>query len=144
MSTTCIRKVDNSDPLIQLMLKDMDKECLPGCPDPEVGTGTWWVVLDKKQPVGYACIRESLRMLGWGYMSRAGVIPAYRGQGLQKRLIQTRLSYAKKAGWEGVVTDTSKDNVASSNSLIACGFRLYRPKFLWSFENALYWRKELS
>jgi predicted acetyltransferase len=137
-----IERVDNKDPMIQFLLRDMDKECFPsvGEASPQVDSGVWWIARDGKMPVGYACLRPSKQLSNWGYLSRAGVTAAYRGQGLQKRLIRVRLAYARAMGWEGVVTDTAKDNVASSNSLIASGFRLFRPRVAWSFDSALYWR----
>lgn len=141
-----VRRVDNTDPLVQLALREMDKECFDAKKDasPSVETGTWWVAYDGKAPAGYCCLRESQSQPGWGYMSRAGVVEKYRGRGLQKRMIKTRLTHAKKLKMKGVVSDTAKYNVASSNSLIACGFKLYRPEWPWSFESALYWRVPLT
>jgi len=46
---------------------------------------------------------------------------------------------AKKLGWSWVITDTT-NNPASANSLISCGFKIYRPGNPWSFRNAIYWK----
>lgn len=137
-----IKKVDNNDPLIQLMLKDMDKECFPseGEAPPMVESGDWWVALDGKTPVAYACLRPSKQRPGWGYLSRAGVIESHRGKGLQRRLITTRIQHAKRENYYGLVTDTVKMNVNSSNNLIRSGFTLFRPAEPWSFDSALYWQ----
>jgi predicted acetyltransferase len=79
-----------------------------------------------------------------GYLCRAGVLaPKFRGRGLQKLMIQKRVTYARRRKWSVVVTDTH-ENLASANSLIACGFRLYAPDTKWSFETSLYWRKQLA
>ena len=137
-----IKKVDNNDPLVQLMLRDMDKECFPseGEAQPCVESGDWWVALDGKIPVGYACVRESKVRPGWGYHSRVGVVNTHRGKGLQRRLTRVLVSFAKRERMYGLITDTAKYNVVSSNNLIECGFRLYRPADPWSFESALYWQ----
>ncbi len=45
-------------------------------------------------------------------------------------------------GFKSIVSDTTK-NLASANNFIACGYRTYMPKVPWSFEAAVYWRKEI-
>jgi L-amino acid N-acyltransferase YncA len=70
------------------------------------------------------------------------VLPAHRGQGIQKRLIRVRLRQARALGWNWVVTDTH-DNPASSNSLIARGFKLFDPSKPWGADKTLYWRLKL-
>jgi GNAT superfamily N-acetyltransferase len=76
------------------------------------------------------------------YLCRAGVLPAHRGQGLQKRLIRARIQVAKEKGMNWLVTDTN-DNPASGNSLIACGFKLFEPTVPWAANGAIYWRMKL-
>jgi len=66
-----------------------------------------------------------------------------RGQGLQRRLIRVRELAARKAGMLAIVTDTHRENHASSNSLMAMGYRLYTPHTKWAFNDGLYWRKKL-
>jgi len=138
-----IRKVDNTDPAVQLALRDMDRECLPTDAPADTSDGVWWVAWKKNVPIGYASLKKSNQGSDVAYYSRAGVLPAFRGKGLQKKMLRVLLRFAKSEGWKWVISDTSKDNVASSNSLITCGFRLYRPATPWSFESALYWHKEL-
>ena len=141
-----IRRVNNDKPDVQRLLLDMDTVCFPDRKNeasPLVDSGTWWVAYDGKKPAAYACIRPSYQRGDTAYLSRAGVLPAYRGKGLQKRLIRVRLAWARAEGYDRVVTDTVCGNVASSNSLIACGLRLFRPGYLWSFTNALYWQMDL-
>lgn len=136
-------KINTEDPLIQRALKELDKECFPADLPCDPSVGTWWIMWDGKKVAGYASIKPSLGIPGAAYLSRAGVMPEYRGRGLQKRMIRVRLAYAKRNGFKEVVTDTSPGNVASSNSLIACGFKLFQPERLWSFRYGLYWRKKL-
>ena len=78
-----------------------------------------------------------------GFLARCGVLPDYRGQGLQRRLIRARASYARRIGLPLVYTYTVVGNPASSNNLIKCGFVLYRPEWRWAGVDCLYWRKEL-
>lgn len=119
------------------LVKQLDKICLPGCV--WYAGEYWWIVWDGKYPVGYAGLAHSRQWHNTGYLCRAGIIQDYRGQGLQKRLIRARIKFARKLGFEALVTDTRK-NPQSSNSLISCGFRMYEPKCPWSFTDANYWR----
>jgi GNAT superfamily N-acetyltransferase len=76
-------------------------------------------------------------------MCRAGVVRSHRGKGLQKRLIRVRERKAREHGWKWLITDTASYNVASSNNLAACGFKLFRPSRPWGHDDGLYWRKAL-
>jgi len=119
------------------LIKSLDKICLPGCV--WYPGEYWWVVLDGDTPVGYAGLAHSRQWQSTGYLCRAGIIPEYRGRGLQKRLIYVRIKLARKLGFVALVTDTRR-NPSSANSLIACGFKLYEPQAPWSFVDANYWR----
>lgn len=105
--------------------------------------GWWWLAKEGDTLAGFAGLTPSARWADTGYLARAGVLPAYRGHGLQKRLIRVRLAKARKLGFKWVITDT-RLNPASANSLIACGFRMYQPSDPWSFKDACYWRIKLN
>lgn len=107
----------------------------------DVRNGHWWIAYDGELPVGYAGVVQSVRWVDAGYLCRAGVIRSHRGNGLQKRLIRVREKRARMLGWNWLITDTAAWNVASSNSLIRCGYRLFKPSHPWGVEGALYWRK---
>lgn len=117
----------------------LDSECFPEDAPVDTAGTTWWVVrLTGVGPVAFAGIRY------WpaddcGYLCRAGVIPGHRGHGLQRRLIRARLRYAAKQGWSACYTYTVPDNLASANSLIRAGFKLWRPIRPWGGKSALYW-----
>lgn len=139
-----IYKANTSDKLIQQTIIEVDEEAFGGTAgkkaSPELGD--WWIVVDNGCVVGYAGICPSWQWENAGYLCRAGVLASHRGQGLQRKLIQKRINWAKKLGWKWVVTDTT-ENMHSSNNLIACGFKLYQPKNPWAYEHSLYWIKEL-
>lgn len=139
-----IRRVDITDPLVREGISALHAECFgpednPYTPPAE---GAWWIAYAHGEPAGFAGIVKSHQRERAGYLCRAGVLPKFRGHGLQQRLIRIRLKYAKAQGWIVVVTDTNK-NPPSSNSLINCGFRLYEPEYPWGYDTALYWRKQL-
>lgn len=98
---------------------------------------TWWIARENHDPVGFAGMVK-LSHEPYGYFSRAGVLPAYRGKGIHSRMIQARLRWAKRQGWEGVMTYTVADNFASANNLISKGFRLFEPGRRWAGDHMLY------
>lgn len=118
----------------------MDAECFGSSASALASNrGAWWILKDGDKSAAYAGIVPSARAALGGYLSRSGVLTAYRGHGIQKRLIKARLAYAKLLGWSEIVTDTT-NNPASSNSLIACGFKLYSPEKPWGYAHANYWK----
>ena len=117
----------------------LQAECFPTDTPCLADVGYWWLAYDDDKPVAFGLLSPSRRWKNCGFLARAGVLKSYRGQGLQKRLIKGRVKYAKALGWTHVFTDTT-DNVYSSNNLVACGFKMYKPSTPWSFKNALYFR----
>ena len=99
----------------------------------------WWIAWDTEaqQIAGYA----GARLLGDGcyFLSRAGVAKPYRGHGLQRRLIRARVRRGRQLSAWLIVTYTLPFNAASSNSLIAAGFRTYIPAVAYAGANVVYW-----
>jgi GNAT superfamily N-acetyltransferase len=121
----------------------MQLECLPDdeALDPYTD-GIWWIASDERGPLAFGAARQSARYVDGLYMSRAGVLPHARGEGLQRELIRTRVAYAKRNGYRWVTSDTC-DNVPSANNLIACGFKLIQPAAPWGLDRSLYWARKL-
>lgn len=140
--TITVRQVPLT-PTLQLLVGQAHKECFPYDYDYIPTAGYWWLAYHGEHLAGFAGVTKSRQWGGTGYLCRAGVLPEYRGQGLQKRLIQARLAKAKRLGWFYCITDTRR-NPASANSLISSGFRMYTPRNPWSFNDALYWRIKLT
>lgn len=138
-----VREVNPKDPRVSLVLEILQLECLPYDKPAQTSKGYWWIAYsDSGVPIGFAALYPSLRWADAGYMARSGVLPSHRGKGLQKALIKARIRKARKLGYKWLLSDT-RDNPASSNSLIACGFRLYQPSKPWAFKNSLYFRLKL-
>lgn len=106
--------------------------------------GWWWLIDDGEESVAFAGMTKSSRWHDTIYLCRAGVMWAHRGHGLQKRLIKAREAYARRLGYRWLITDTARENFASANSLVACGFRLYRPSKPFGRKGALYWKKRIN
>ena len=74
------------------------------------------------------------------YLSRAGVLPEYRGQGLQLKMIRARVNAVLKVNPNArIITDTAAWNIYSSNNLIKAGFRTFWPKEPWGLPEGIYW-----
>jgi GNAT superfamily N-acetyltransferase len=137
-----IKRVDIRYSRIQNKLSVLQKICLPYDKPCDTTTGVWWIASENGRDIGFAGLVRSSSWIDCGYLCRAGVVPASRGHGLQKKLVYVRIRQAKAFGWKWLITDTT-DNPASANSLISCGFKLFKPTKPWGFKNTLYWRKKL-
>lgn len=128
------------------ILARLDRACFP-LDDPEPHEGrTWWLCYEvrgkHRTPVGYAALK--LITGGYAFLARAGVKKAHRRRGLHRRLIAVRIRHAKASGLAGVITYTSKENTASSNSLVRSGFKLYWPQEPWAGADKVYFVKRLT
>lgn len=112
--------------------------------DPSKEENIWWIMYHDSDAIGFASISPSRTYPVIGvYLSSAGILPKYRGMGLQKRLIRVRLRYAKALGKKWAISETVL-NPSSANNLIACGFRSFQPDNPWSYKDAHYWRCKLN
>lgn len=137
-----IRRVEHT-PQTEVALRFMQKQCLPSdrvlCP----AQGWWWIIYFHGELAGFGSMLQSPKWSDCAYLSRAGVLEPHRGKGLQKRLIRLRCRFARAIGMNWVITDTT-DNVASSNSLISEGFKMFDPTEPWALPHSAYWRKNLA
>lgn len=139
-----VRKVNNKSKRVQNTLNRLQKEILPSDKLCDVTEGHWWIVYtDANKPVGFAGLCQSSQFADCAFFHRAGVMDEHTGHGLQKRLIKARINKAKAMGFNWAVSDTSK-NPPSANSLINCGFKMYRPSKPWGWEWTCYWRLKLT
>lgn len=141
--TYTIKAVDGDDDDIAETIHELQRETLPLDVPIQTEFGHWWLVFHDGKPVAFAGLDPYTQTPNVGYLCRAGVLPAHRGHGLQRRLIRVRERKARVLGWRVLVTDTIT-NPHSANNLIACGFRLWEPPKPWANNGAIYWRKELT
>jgi len=140
-----IRKVNNKSKRVKNTLIRLQKEILSGTALANTDEGHWWIVYtETNKPAGFAAMKQSEQFTDCVYFHRAGVTYEHTGNGLQARLIKARLKKAKAMGFNWAVTDTRLYNSGSSNSLINCGFKMYRPSKPWGFDDACYWRLKLT
>lgn len=97
----------------------------------------WWVAYNGTLPVGYAGARP-LPGADALYVCRMGVVPKWRGKGIQRRLLQQQVRFAKREGWAQLITYVHPANVWSLNNFVRCGFRFYLPEWAWAGEDFMY------
>ena len=106
---------------------------------------TYWALYDGEQPIGLtsAVFRPEK---GYVYLSYAIIIPGHEAKGLQRKLINHRLRWAKKQGAIYAVTYTLLKNYPSMINLLRCGFRLvHEPRgWLGYGEGVHYFEKQLT
>lgn len=107
-------------------VRDLDRELFksPLLTDEELDESIWWLGTLGGTAVAFAGITLYPTKYK-AFLTRAGVAPIARGAGLQKRLIRTRMRYARSQGIYRAYTYTHAGNHASMRSMIACGLRPY-------------------
>lgn len=105
---------------IQRILNEED-----GLPVVDIEGRLWWGAF---LPGGVAIAMSAIRVSQEGciWLSTCGVLPAYRGQGIQRRLIKARLKHADLLNLPAY-TYTINGNHASARNLITCGFKPCTP-----------------
>lgn len=101
----------------------------------------WWIAYDKEGPAGFAGL-EKLKE-DTAFLCRIGVFTRLAGNGVGRQLIRTMEKYAKKEGYDCLVSHTLPDNYKSANNLIKCGYLLTKPPAWFHYKGALHFCKVL-
>lgn len=123
----------------QLKELDYTNPNFKGCGDEFQYNREWWVILDNREIVAYC---GSIYSKGICIFNRAWVKKEYRGQGIQRKMIKSRLKAASNF-CHIAITYTTLDNFPSANNLINCGLRLYIPEYMYGGKDKLYFYKAL-
>ena len=115
--------------------------CMPS-DDIDLG-GQKWLCWDEDTnfPIGF-CAARWYSHPGVIFFSRCGVLPRARGNGLQLRMLRTRLKWAGSLEAWKVITYTMYDNHASIVNLLKAGFEFYEPMTKWAGK-VHYFKKEI-
>lgn len=94
----------------------------------------YWLLWHNKKPVGFCVLSPVEGKINQDtcYLSRSGILKDHQGKGLQRRMIQTRLRYAKEHGFDAVLTYTVVWNTPSLVNLLKCGFKTFEPAYRWA------------
>lgn len=135
-----IRRVDEDE--YHDEIRQMQKDT--GLPVATYADVRWWLAFFEGVPVAYCGLMPSSLWRNAAYLVRVGVLKKHRGNKLQLRLMRAAERFARREGYEYVISDT-RDNAPSTNNFIKAGYDTFIPKppFKWSFEEAIYWKKSL-
>lgn len=101
-----------------------------------VASGLAWITYDQGEPVAFL-YAEPQSDRSW-YFSRVGVMPAARGQGLQRKLMRLM----QRALKDKVLFSTTYQNPASANNFVREQWMTYLPVDPWGCPDTIYWRKD--
>lgn len=127
------------------LIAEMDAQAFEGCElaRSEIERITWWVARNEDGlPVAYAGARPCKTLKGTVFLSRCAVTSCARGQGLQRRLLEVRVRWARKHDAWRAITYTASDNWRSMNNLIRKGFTTYKDAYVG--DDFVYWQKSLT
>jgi len=107
---------------------EMDRICFPVDEPPGIAGAEWVIGWDGETPAAY-CAWKTIEHDGIpvGFHYRGGVLPEYRGHGLQRQMLRLREAGMRERGLVAAVTYTDADGAASMRNLIAEGYRPYAP-----------------
>jgi GNAT superfamily N-acetyltransferase len=117
-----------ASPEDQQRILRMDALCFPLDEPPAIAGTQWFIGWDSATPAAYCgwkTVEHDGVAVGFNY--RVGVMPDYRGRGLQRQMLRLREAKMREQGLKAAVTYTDADGAASMRSLIAEGYRPYAP-----------------
>lgn len=130
----------------------LDRICFPVDEPPAIAGAEWLIGRDGETPAAY-CGWKTVEHDGVavGFHYRGGVLPGYRGHGLQRRMLRLREAAMRERGLTAAVTYTDADGAASMRNLIAEGYRPYAPTATTTLSGLgrlgrvgfVHWRKDL-
>jgi len=142
MSNLRLRKIFSCGevlaPDLYRRLQVLDSNMFYGCEGEFRKNRDWWVIVDNDIIVAYC---GSWYSEGVCMMNRAWVYKPYRGKGLQRRMIATRVKAADQKDCTVVITYTTVDNPISSNNLIRMGFNIYDPCYKYAGKGMNYFKR---
>ena len=106
----------------------MDRVCFPVDTPTAIAGAEWTIAWDGETPAAY-CAWKIVEHDGVsvGFLYRGGVLPGWRGRGLQREMVRLREAEMRRQGLRKSVTYTDADGAASMRNLIAEGYRPYGP-----------------
>lgn len=110
---------------------------------PPLASKYWWVAYEFGKPIGFAHMCQSTYYPKSGYFARVGVLPGWRGQGLQRRFMKIMENTARREGWEAIYSDTRKAPHSAAN-IKAAGYVPFSPEVPWGYKGVKYWVKHLD
>ena len=97
----------------------------------------WWLACVDGEPAGVCLGNDHLAEMGLGYVGMLGVLPAHRGRGLARLMLQNAFAQAHALGRRGTRLGVDTGNETGA-------LELYTSVGMSSVETILAWRRELT
>jgi GNAT superfamily N-acetyltransferase len=112
----------------EAVISRLDAICFP-VDEPPVFDGAQWSIGWDGATAACYCAWKAVDHDGVpaGFHYRGGVLPEWRGHGLQRQMLRRREAEMRAGGLCRAVTYTDADGAASMRNLIAEGYRPYAP-----------------
>jgi GNAT superfamily N-acetyltransferase len=109
------------------LIAQMDVVCFPIDTPAEFAGANWFIGCRGDKPAAYCAWKIVEHDEPAGFHYRGGVMPDWRGHGLQREMFRLREAEMREQGIARAVTYTDADAAASMRNLIAEGYRPYAP-----------------
>jgi GNAT superfamily N-acetyltransferase len=109
------------------LIAQMDVVCFPIDKPAEFAGANWFIGFAGDRPASYCAWKIVEHDAPVGFHYRGGVMPDWRGHGLQREMFRLREAEMREQGIARAVTYTDADGAASMRNLIAEGYRPYAP-----------------
>lgn len=121
ISVRLVGKPGALDEEMRHLINALDATCFPQDKLFNKDACFWWIVYVNGVAMGFAGLRPEDES---GFLCRAGVCTKASGLGLQRKLIDARMRYAKRVGMKKVETYVADWNFKSIANLIRAGLRI--------------------
>ena len=118
---------------------DLHNKCLPDDEPYEHENNFYWIGKDQDKPCCFAV--ATVLKDGIIFLSRSGVLPAYRGLRFHRRLIKVREMFAEKNDFRCIITYVKHNNPSSFASLIKLDYQVYDPEWAYAGSDVVYFIK---
>lgn len=127
-----------------ILIEELNKKHFPGSPIRFSDNKIWFLAKIGTEVVGWCGV--IIHPYNKAEIYRTGVLDDFRNQGIKKKLVAAMERYAKKQGVTLMTSYCSTDNMASANSLISSGYKMYMPEYYDEGDHRdwICWRKPLK
>jgi GNAT superfamily N-acetyltransferase len=143
--------VDKSNLDMIRWIRYLDSEIFPIDIPSKIDPNHWFLGWHKNDAIAFCAWQECMSDgTNVGFHYRAGVLPAYRGMGIQKQMLKLREDDMNKFNLTVAVSYTEVYSSESMRSLISCGYRPFTATdntnltTIDRYKRFVYWKKNLD
>jgi GNAT superfamily N-acetyltransferase len=127
-----------------ILIDELNEKHFPGNPIKFSDRKTFFLAKSGSEVIGWC--GYTLLPYGVAEIYRTGVLYDFRNMGVKKKLVKAMERHAVKQGATLMQSYCSTDNMASANSLISSGYKLYMPEVYDEGDHRdwLCWRKKIK